>query len=337
MLPASRVLDMHLCPMFTPALPPVPHVGGPILPPAGIPVLISGMPAARISDMCVCVGPPDVIVSGAAAVLIRGLPAARLTSQCAHGGMVVMGSFTVLIGGPTFTARPITRTFNILKWEWEWHYGSAITISEDPTNPNYQMDVIAALVRLDSTPNMHAAFDALEASGNNINIIPYVPPPGWGPFNAYCQPNNATNAANGTGTGSTVAWDPNVHGFGLPGTTPPSSQPGSDVILAHEMIHGVHNATGTQGAGPTDANGINVSEERNTVGLPAGTYNNPGNPADPLNGTPLPNTSGLPYTENGVRNDYASRGIDSPVTGAPPVQRPSYYPPTPTDGPGAPF
>ena len=222
--------------------------------------------------------------------------------------------------------------------EWQFQYGNSIFISPDPSDPTYQSRALAALIRMDSTPTMHGAIDALEASGHQFNIIPYVPPPGWGPYNAYCQPADATGAQTpGTGSDSTIAWDPDVNGFGPPGTTPPSSQPGSDIILAHEMIHGVHNATGTQGTGPTDANGINVSEDRNTVGLPASTYNNPSNPGDPLNGTALPDTTGQPYTENQVRQDYADRGIDSPVTGSPPAQRPSYYPPTATDGPGAPW
>ena len=46
--PAARVTDMHVCPMVTVL---VPHVGGPILPPGGPPVLIGGMPAARMGDM----------------------------------------------------------------------------------------------------------------------------------------------------------------------------------------------------------------------------------------------------------------------------------------------
>jgi uncharacterized Zn-binding protein involved in type VI secretion len=92
--PAARVSDMHVCAMFTGV---VPHVGGPILPPGGIPVLIGGLPAARVSDMCTCVGPPDVIVMGSPKVLIRGLPAARIGDSTAHGGSIVLGCFTVLI------------------------------------------------------------------------------------------------------------------------------------------------------------------------------------------------------------------------------------------------
>jgi uncharacterized Zn-binding protein involved in type VI secretion len=75
----------------------VPHVGGPILPPGGIPVLIGGLPAARVGDMCVCVGPPDVIVLGSFKVLIGGQPAARMFDMTAHGGMIMMGCPTVLI------------------------------------------------------------------------------------------------------------------------------------------------------------------------------------------------------------------------------------------------
>ena len=85
---------MHTCPMFNG---PVPHVGGPILPPGGITVLIAGMPAARVGDMCTCVGPPDAIVMGSMTVKIGGMPAARLGDQTAHGGVIVMGAPTVMI------------------------------------------------------------------------------------------------------------------------------------------------------------------------------------------------------------------------------------------------
>jgi uncharacterized Zn-binding protein involved in type VI secretion len=68
-MPAARLGDMHVCPMATPAVPPVPHVGGPVtLGSAG--VMIGGMPAARMGDMCVCTGPPDSIVMGCPTVLI---------------------------------------------------------------------------------------------------------------------------------------------------------------------------------------------------------------------------------------------------------------------------
>ncbi|SDB68285.1 PAAR domain-containing protein [Belnapia rosea] len=94
MPPASRVTDMHVCPMVTGV---VPHVGGPVLPPGGMTVLIGGLPAARVGDMCVCVGPPDVIAMGSVKVLIKGQPAAYMGSLTAHGGTVVLGCPTVLV------------------------------------------------------------------------------------------------------------------------------------------------------------------------------------------------------------------------------------------------
>jgi len=93
---AARVGDMHVCPMVTVL---VPHVGGPILPPGCPTVLIGGMPAATLGDMCTCTGPPDTIILGSATVLIGGKPAARMTDQTAHGGVIMQGCPTVLIGG----------------------------------------------------------------------------------------------------------------------------------------------------------------------------------------------------------------------------------------------
>jgi uncharacterized Zn-binding protein involved in type VI secretion len=97
MPPAARIGDMHVCPMVTPGVPPIPHVGGPILPPGAVTVLIGGMPAARMGDMAVCVGPPDVIVMGSPTVLICGMMAARIGDPTAHGGVIVVGYPTVMI------------------------------------------------------------------------------------------------------------------------------------------------------------------------------------------------------------------------------------------------
>ncbi|AJP72405.1 PAAR domain-containing protein [Sphingomonas hengshuiensis] len=99
MPPAARVTDMHACPMVTPGVPPIPHVGGPITGPGMPNVLIGGMPAACLGDLCVCVGPPDSIVKGSATVQIGGRPAARMGDSTAHGGSIVLGMPTVMIGG----------------------------------------------------------------------------------------------------------------------------------------------------------------------------------------------------------------------------------------------
>jgi uncharacterized Zn-binding protein involved in type VI secretion len=99
MPPAARLTDMHQCPMVTPGLPPIPHVGGPIVGPGAPTVLIGGLPAAKVGDLAVCVGPPDSIIKGSATVMVMGMPAARLGDSTAHGGVIMMGFPTVLIGG----------------------------------------------------------------------------------------------------------------------------------------------------------------------------------------------------------------------------------------------
>ena len=97
MPPAARISDMHVCPMVTPGVPPIPHVGGPVS--VGCPtVLIGGLPAARVGDMAVCVGPPDSIVLGLMTVLIGGTPAARMGDMTAHGGTISVGCPQVMIG-----------------------------------------------------------------------------------------------------------------------------------------------------------------------------------------------------------------------------------------------
>jgi uncharacterized Zn-binding protein involved in type VI secretion len=94
-MPAARLTDMHVCPMVTVL---VPHVGGPILAPGAVTVLIGGLPAARVTDMAVCVGPPDVIALGSFTVLTMKMPQARIGDITAHGGTIVLGCFTVLVG-----------------------------------------------------------------------------------------------------------------------------------------------------------------------------------------------------------------------------------------------
>jgi len=98
MPPAARITDMHVCPLVTPAPVPVPHVGGPIM--SGAPTVITGfMPQARVSDICLCIGPPDLIAKGSMTVIVAGMPAARIGDLCAHGGSIVSGFPTVIIGG----------------------------------------------------------------------------------------------------------------------------------------------------------------------------------------------------------------------------------------------
>ena len=96
MPPAARVTDMHTCPMFDG---PKPHVGGPITGPGAATVLIGGLPAAVVGDMATCAGPPDSLIKGSGTVLIGGKPAVRMGDTTAHGGIIVAGAPTVIIGG----------------------------------------------------------------------------------------------------------------------------------------------------------------------------------------------------------------------------------------------
>ena len=95
MPPAARITDFHQCPLATPT----PHVGGPIIGPGAATVLIGGLPAAKVGDLASCAGPPDTILMGSSTVLIGGAPAARMGDATAHGGAIMLGDFTVLIGG----------------------------------------------------------------------------------------------------------------------------------------------------------------------------------------------------------------------------------------------
>ena len=93
---AARVTDMHMCPMVSGV---VPHVGGPVLPPGAVTVMIGGLPAATVGDLLLCAGGPDTITIGSGTVFINNKPAARMGDMTAHGGTIVAGCLTVIIGG----------------------------------------------------------------------------------------------------------------------------------------------------------------------------------------------------------------------------------------------
>ena len=94
---AARISDMHTCPMVNPNG--SPHVGGPVIGPGIATVMIGGMPAAVVGDSVTCAGPPDTIIMGSVTVMIGGKPAARMGDPTAHGGSIILGCFTVMIGG----------------------------------------------------------------------------------------------------------------------------------------------------------------------------------------------------------------------------------------------
>ena len=96
--PVGRVFDFHLCPMQTPAVVPIPHVGGPVVGPGAVTVLAGGTPVAVVGDMAICVGPPDVLTSGSMTVMAEGRPVVRISDMTAHLGNVIVGCPTVLVG-----------------------------------------------------------------------------------------------------------------------------------------------------------------------------------------------------------------------------------------------
>ncbi|WP_347878366.1 PAAR domain-containing protein [Providencia rettgeri] len=98
MKPAARISDMHICPLLTPGVPPVPHIGGAIIPPGAPNILIGGLPAATVGTMATCIGALDSIITGSMTVFINNKPAARMGDTCMHGGTIITGYPKVLIG-----------------------------------------------------------------------------------------------------------------------------------------------------------------------------------------------------------------------------------------------
>lgn len=179
MPPAARMTDMHTCPMVSGT---VPHVGGPILPPCMPTVLIGFLPAARVSDMATCVGPPDVIVKGSPTVLIGGMMAARIGDLTAHGGVIIMGLPTVMIGemGGGFAAvvnavNPGGSTINC------GHIVDAVIGRLDGTNPNatapngmdgsFQQIEQRHNTTLQWNSSFQQAFNAVRAGGDGTRAI----------------------------------------------------------------------------------------------------------------------------------------------------------------------
>jgi uncharacterized Zn-binding protein involved in type VI secretion len=178
MPPAARVTDMHVCPMVTGI---VPHVGGPILPPCEPTVLIGFLPAARITDMLTCVGPPDIIVMGSPTVLIGDLMAARIGDPTAHGGVIVLGCFTVIIGeagAPPPIVAAVNPTDSVINCGNIIDAFISRLTGADPnaTAPNQMDGTFDEIeqrhnVKLQWNKNFNDAFDAVKAGGNGTIAI----------------------------------------------------------------------------------------------------------------------------------------------------------------------
>jgi len=270
--PAARVTDMHVCPMVTGI---VPHVGGPILPPAAVTVLTCKLPQARVGDMCTCVGPPDVIIPPCApTVLVMKMPAARMGDMTAHGGVIILGCFTVLIGSAAGSAGAV-------------QVGTAITIEG---SPEFQQTAIAALADIAKTPSGAQMLADIEKSGKKVKIVEGAP------HSDEAAPADWTKAKDGTGSDSTVSWNPKQSTM-YDGSEPWMTAP-PGVILGHEMTHAAHISRGevdmnkVQNDGrtdPTHPTGKHhwYAEEVRTAGIPP--YNDP---------------KTTPYSENTMRSEW---------------------------------
>lgn len=166
MPPAARVTDMHTCPMVTGV---VPHVGGPILPPGCPTVLIGMMPAARVGDMATCVGPPDVIAKGSPTVLIGNMMAARLGDNTAHGGIIVIGYPTVIIGESGGPGSALSKALSHLGSELGKGFSEAIKPEEILKDViGSSLDFVKFLAENPAT--VRGATNLIKAAGSSANV-----------------------------------------------------------------------------------------------------------------------------------------------------------------------
>jgi uncharacterized Zn-binding protein involved in type VI secretion len=269
MPPAARVGDMHVCPMVTPGVPPIPHVGGPILPPGCPTVLIGGQFAARVGDLAVCVGPPDPIVLGSFTVFIGGPMAARMGDMTGHGGVIVVGLPTVMIGdagsgaggGPgTINGMPVVRLP-----DGRMQVGDHIFIQGAP---GFQMQAVNDLAAIGATPTGASILNALNSGTHNttISFLDMATAQANGALATRLNPAGATTP--GVGSDTNIQYNPNlvdntyVDENGNNATIPVQS------TLAHEMIHAVHNDQGANLRNQPDPSepGSNQEESR-TIGI----------------------------------------------------------------------
>jgi len=273
---------MHVCPMVTGI---VPHVGGPILPPCEPTVLIGYLPAARITDMATCVGPPDIIIMGSPTVLIGSLMAARIGDPTAHGGVIVLGCFTVIIGeagtpSPSAPSPPIPLEGGLPP--------TPAPTSPAPLDESYSKGIIIKgtkefikttkehLDKIAKTPTGKKLLQSLADSGKTTTIISTsegnaAPPKNFkgalakGSVLKWKDSSGNEHSLTGDGSGSdtTVKYNPDRKVLGK-GKEDWQKRP-PEVGLAHELVHADDAAHGKMDGDKKD--GV-YNYERQAVGLP---------------------------------------------------------------------
>jgi uncharacterized Zn-binding protein involved in type VI secretion len=218
MQPVAREGDKTFCPQHELVI--IPHVGGPLTPAEKVCLQSDGKSVIRIGDYgnCQSPAPLDVVFEGAATFTCCGLPVARKGDKMVHGGMIIEGSSTLLVGGPTFSL-PSKMSVK----------GSA----------EFQNKVIRDLYKLSTTSSGNDLLDRIDKSNRSVSIEPESDP-----HNSFCQASNDTDAMNGTGSDSTVKYNPDVaisvyddHNNKLPEAP--------QIVLGHELCHALHNSEGT--------------------------------------------------------------------------------------------
>lgn len=292
----ASLSDMHVCPLPVP----IPPHGPGFVTRGSNTVKIGNLPAARMGDQVYeACGGPDPIIMGCPTVMVGDSGSGGAGGAGGGGGFVPtspsllqqLGDFLHnLFAGPD---------------EQRTRFGSSIVIEG---SPEFRARTLAALAELAATPSGREILRNIENSGHTVTIRE------TGDANGYCQANgsDADTRDPSRGTDSTVSWNPNHQTTDA--SDPVSGTPGSTVILGHELIHAMHNATGTNGNGPYDSydsqSGSSArGEERSTVGEGGTSVTAPDGTTQAV-----PDYSGSHPTENSLRDDL---GIP---------RRPTYYP-----------
>lgn len=256
---AARLTDMHTCPLCMGAPAPIIGVGA-------VNVLIGGLPAARVSDMCVCIPPwvPDVIAMGSFTVLIGGMPAARAGDMTAKGGVILPPCCpTVLIGmagSPTITTPSglMITTVTLPDGTTETHIGNNIVVKG---TPEFQAAVVKDMQTLYGTETGRSLIDSINNGNGKVTVVETtggnkvngVQPQGW----------QQADGSNGTGSGSTLHYNPNRQQIG-DGSEPWMTRPPA-VALGHELVHCEQAQNGSWSNNKTNGT---ENDELAAVGLP---------------------------------------------------------------------
>ncbi len=248
----------------------VPHVGGPFVLGA-FTVIVGGVPQSRVTDMLVCVGPPDVLIKGSTTVMVG----------MAGGGGGLGAILGGLLAGLKNFISPYPRAVLQPDGSYATQISPAITVKGTPL---FQAQVVQRMTLIASTKSGQKTLAAINSSGKSMVIIEYTG------NNSFCGA-NATWAdlagqspkgkpvydgsgapimgpdgktqlvGTGKGADTTLQLNPNLT---LPNSKDPKNPVPNDAILMHEMTHGAHQMNGQSDTSPLGG-GWDTQEEKNTI------------------------------------------------------------------------